>query len=173
MSELIPVLDKKEIENKVLSLAHQISIDYQAHDLILIGILKGAFVFLADLMRHLNLDSIKIDFMRVASYGSGTTSSQKISLIQDISLDIENKHVLIVEDIVDTGLTLDYIVDHLKSFNPKTIKICAFIDKKERRKIDIKVDYACHKTKQGFLVGYGLDHAENYRNLAGLYHLKQ
>ncbi len=173
MSELIPVLDKKEIENKIFSLAHQISIDYQSHDLILIGILKGSFVFLADLMRQLKLDRIKIDFMRVASYGSGTTSSQKISLIQDVSLDIENKHVLLVEDIVDTGLTLAYVVDHLKLFNPKTIKICAFIDKKERRKIDIKVDYACHKTRQGFLVGYGLDYAENYRNLAGLYHLKQ
>jgi hypoxanthine phosphoribosyltransferase len=99
-------------------------------------------------------------------------SSGNLRLTKDVDIDVKNKDVLIVEDIIDTGLTLAYIVDHIKSFGPKTIKICTLIDKRERRKSKVKIDYACHVVNEGFLVGYGLDHSENYRNLPDIYHLK-
>ncbi|OQY14346.1 MAG: hypoxanthine phosphoribosyltransferase [Desulfobacteraceae bacterium 4572_187] len=171
MPELIPVLNKNDINNMVSRVAREISSDYQDHELILIGILKGAFVFLSDLMRHLSIP-VKLDFIRVCSYGSGVSSSGNIRLVKEIEMDVNNKDVLLVEDIVDTGLTLSYLIDYLRTFNPKTVKICALIDKHERRNENIKIDYACHKTTEGFLVGYGLDYNENYRNLAGIYHLK-
>ena len=171
MPELIPVLNKNDIDNMVARVAHKISSDYQGQDLILIGILKGAFVFLSDLVRHLTIP-VKIDFIRAYSYGSGVSSSGNIRLTKEIEIDVNNKDVLLVEDIVDTGLTLSYLIDYLKTFNPKTVKICALLDKRERRNTNIKIDYACHEVTKGFLVGYGLDYNEDYRYLAGIYHLK-
>ena len=171
MPELIPVLNKNDIDNMVARVARKISSDYQDHELILIGILKGAFVFLSDLVRHLTIP-VKLDFIHVCSYGSGVSSSGNIRLTKEIEMDVNNKDVLLVEDIVDTGLTLSYLIDYLKTFNPKTVKICALIDKHERRNANIKIDYTCHEAAEGFLVGYGLDYNEDYRNLAGIYHLK-
>jgi hypoxanthine phosphoribosyltransferase len=171
MPELIPVLNKNDIDKMVARVARKISSDYQNQELILIGILKGAFVFLSDLVRHLTIP-VKLDFIRVCSYGSSASSSGNIRLTKEIEIDIKNKNVLLVEDIVDTGLTLSYLIDHLKTFNPKTVKICALIDKHERRDAKIKVHYACHEVTEGFLVGYGLDYNEDYRYLAGIYHLK-
>ncbi len=171
MPELIPVLNKNDIDNMVARVARRISSDYQDRELILIGILKGAFVFLSDLVRHLTIP-VKLDFIRVCSYGSEVSSSGNIRLTKEIEIDVTNKDVLLVEDIVDTGLTLSYILDYLKAFGPKTVKICTLLDKHERRNANIKIDYACHKVDKGFLVGYGLDYNENYRNLAGIYHLK-
>ena len=171
MPELIPVLNKNDIDNMVARVARKISSDYQDRELILIGILKGAFVFLSDLVRHLTIP-VKVDFIRVCSYGSDVSSSGNIRLTKEIEIDVNNKDVLLVEDIVDTGLTLSFIIDYLKTFNPKTVKICALIDKHERRDTNIKIDYTCHKVAEGFLVGYGLDYNEDYRNLAGIYHLK-
>ncbi len=171
MPELIPVLNKNDIDNMVARVAHKISSDYQGHELILIGILKGAFVFLSDLVRHLTIP-VKLDFIRACSYGSGVSSSGNIRLTKEIEIDVNNKDVLLVEDIVDTGLTLSYLIDYLKTFNPKTVKICALINKHERRDTNIKIDYACHEVAEGFLVGYGLDYNEDYRYLAGIYHLK-
>ena len=171
MPELIPVLNKNDIDNMVARVARKISSDYQDRELILIGILKGAFVFLSDLVRHLTIP-VKVDFIRVCSYGSDVSSSGNIRLTKEIEIDVNNKDVLIVEDIVDTGLTLSFIIDYLKTFNPKTVKICSLLDKHERRSENIKIDYACHKVAEGFLVGYGLDYNENYRNLAEIYHLK-
>ncbi len=171
MFELIPVLTKNDIDELVARIAHQISSDYQNRELILIGVLKGAFVFLSDLVRHLDIP-VKIDFIRVFSYGSGASTSGDIHLTKDIEVNIKNKDVLIVEDIVDTGLTLKYLIDYLRSYHPKTIKVCAFIDKHERREADIKIDYSCHDVTKGFLVGYGLDYDEDYRYLSGIYHLK-
>ena len=155
----------------VSRVARKISSDYQNQELILLGILKGAFVFLSDLVRHLTIP-VKLDFIRVCSYGGSTSSSGKIRLTKDIEIDIKNKNVLLVEDIVDTGLTLSYLIDYLKTFNPKTVKVCALIDKHERRDAKIKIHYPCHKVTEGFLVGYGLDYNEDYRYLAGIYHLK-
>ncbi len=172
MPELIPVLKRDEIARKVAAMAKAISRDYQGRQLVLIGVLKGAFIFLSDLARHLELDDVKIDFLRAASYGDGTSSSETIHLIKDIDTDIRGKDVLIVEDILDTGLTLSFLTEHLKAHNPNSIRTCAFIDKSERRKVAVDADYVGHKVKEGFLVGYGLDYAEAYRNLPDIYHLK-
>jgi hypoxanthine phosphoribosyltransferase len=114
----------------------------------------------------------EIDFIRLSSYGSDVSSSGDIRLTKDIEVDIKDKDVLIVEDIVDTGLTLKYLIDYLRSYHPKTIKVCVFIDKHERREADIAIDYSCHDVANGFLVGYGLDYNEDYRYLSGIYHLK-
>ena len=171
MSELVPVLSRNDIDSLVTQVAHRISTDYRNHDLVLIGVLKGVFVFLSDLVRCLDIP-VQIDFIRVFSYGSDMSSSGEIHLTKDIEVDIKDKDVLIVEDIVDTGLTLKYLIDYLKSYHPKSLKICAFIDKHERRKTDVAVDYCCYEAAEGFLVGYGLDYGEDYRYLSGIYRLK-
>ena len=171
MSEFIPVLTKEEIEAQVRRIAQVISSDYKDRELILIGILKGAFIFLSDLIRQLSIP-VKVDFMCVSSYGGRTASSGQIKLTKDVDIEIENKDVLIVEDIVDTGLTLSYLVDYLKKSGAASVRICALIDKRERRETKVVVDYACHTVDKGFLVGYGLDYAEFYRNLPEVYHLK-
>ena len=139
MPELIPVLTKEAIHKKVAQIASKISTDYKGCELIFIGVLKGAFVFLSDLIRHLDIP-VKVDFIRVFSYGSGTSTSGQINLGKGIEVDVKNKHVLIIEDIVDTGLTLSYIVDYIKSFGPKSVKVCTLIDKCERRKKNIKIE---------------------------------
>jgi len=171
MSEFIPVLTKNEIDAQVSHIAQVISADYKDRELILIGILKGAFIFLSDLVRQLSIP-VKVDFMCVSSYGDHTTSSGRIKLIKDVDIDINNKDVLIVEDIVDTGITLSYLVEHLHASGAASVRICTLIDKRERRETDVPVDYACHTVDKGFLVGYGLDYAEFYRNLPEVYHLK-
>ncbi len=171
MAELIPVLTETEIEQNIHVLARRISDDYRNKNLVLIGVLKGAFVFLSDLMRCLTIP-VEIEFIRLSSYGISDTSSGRIDIHDNILLDLKDKDVLIVEDIVDTGLTLTTLAEHIKSLQPKSVKICALIDKLERRKTDCKVDYACHTVEGGFLVGYGLDYAEKYRNLPAIYHLK-
>jgi hypoxanthine phosphoribosyltransferase len=171
MPELIEILSSRDIEFKISEMASKISEDYKQGNLILVGALKGAFMFIADLARSLKIPS-QIGFVGVSSYGSGTESSGKITVTKQLDIDIEGKDVLIIEDIVDTGLTLQFISNYLKSFNPRTLKICSLIDKRERREVDVVVDYACHEVSEGFLVGYGLDHDENYRNLPAIYHLK-
>jgi hypoxanthine phosphoribosyltransferase len=171
MPELIPVLKKSDINNMVAQVARRISSDYQDHELILIGVLKGAFVFLSDLMLNLSIP-VQVDFIGVASYGSDTSSSGRINLTKAVEIDVKNKDVLVVEDIVDTGLTLSYITDYLKSFKPKTVKVCTLLDKRQRRQANVKIDYACHIVTEGFLVGYGLDYDEDYRDLPEIYHLQ-
>ncbi len=171
MRVLVPVLTKNAIDKKVAEVARKISDDYKGKDLVLVGILKGAFVFMSDLMRCLTVP-VKLDFVCASSYGTGTTTSGNIKLTKELGLDIKGKDVLIIEDIVDTGLTLAYIIDYLESFGPASVKVCALLDKRERRKAEIKIDYSCHVVGEGFLVGYGLDYAEEYRNLPEIYHLK-
>jgi hypoxanthine phosphoribosyltransferase len=172
MPEFTPVIQKDEIQRQIARIAETISADYQRRELVLIGVLKGAFLFLADLARQLELETIKIDFLQASSYGADTVSSEKIQLKKDIDVDIRGKDVLVVEDIVDTGLTLNYLITHLKRRKPNSIKVCAMIDKHERRQVPIDVDYVCTTVKEGFLVGYGLDYAEDYRNLPEIYHMK-
>lgn len=171
MPELVPVLSKDEIREMVSGLAQKISLDYKGRPLVLIGVLKGAFVFLADLTRNITIPH-EIDFLRAASYGSGTSSSEKIKLTKKVETDLQGKDVLLVEDIIDTGLTLAYLMEYIKRRKPNTIKVCTLIDKHQRRQKEIKIDYAGHVAQEGFLVGYGLDYAENYRNLPEIYHLK-
>ena len=172
MSELIPVLDRAAIESKIAIVAEKISSDYANADLVLIGVLKGAFIFMADLVRQLNLENVTVDFIQLASYGAGSESSGEIAVVKDITANIENKDVLIVEDILDSGFTLSFLVQYLQRLKPHSVKICALIDKLERRQVEIVADYTCHQVESGFLVGYGLDFAEKYRNLPEIYHLK-
>lgn len=171
MHTLEKVLSEEEIRNKVQGVARTISSDYKDKNLILIGILKGSFIFLADLVRNITIP-VKIDFIGASSYGSDTTTSGTIKITKDLNIDIKNQDIMIIEDIVDTGLTLNFLVDYLKTFQPASIKICTHIDKCERRETKIKIDYTCHSINKGFLVGYGLDCNEHYRNLPDIYHLK-
>lgn len=170
MPELTPVLTAAEIQRLVQNMAQRISSDYRGRDLTLIGVLKGSFVFLSDLIRQLSIP-VKIDFLQAASYGSGTESSGSIRLLKGIDLDIRGNDVLLVEDIVDTGRTIRWILDHLRSFQPLSVSVCALIDKRARREVDVPIAYAGHAAGSGFLVGYGLDYAEQYRQLPGVYHL--
>jgi len=168
---MVPVLSRAEIAQHVNTLAWQISRDYAEKDLVVIGILKGAFIFLADLVRELTIP-VEIDFVRLASYGSGTSSSGHIQITKEIELDISGRHVLIVEDIVDSGLTIAYLLDYLKQFRPKSIRLCTLIDKIQRREVKISTHYVGHVVEHGFLVGYGLDFNEKYRALPEIYHLE-
>lgn len=170
MPELIPLLDKKTIEEKVAAVADMISSDYEGREVILIGVLKGAVIFLSDIARRLAIP-VTIDFIGVSSYGNEDSPSE-ICLTKEVRIDIANKNVIIVEDIVDTGRTLSWLIERLESRGPRSLKICTFIDKRERRKADIKIDYSCHVVQEGFIVGYGLDYAENYRNLPDVYCVK-
>ena len=169
--EFIPVLTKDEIQKRVAVLGARISSDYQNRDLLFVGVLKGAFIFLADLVRHVDIPAA-IDFIQVSSYGSGTCTSGNVQLDKPLGTDVRNKDVLIVEDIIDTGLTLTYLIEHMKSLHARTVKVCTLIDKKERRETDVPIDYAGQVVESGFLVGYGLDCDEKYRGLPGIYHLK-
>ncbi len=171
MPDLVPVLRKDEIQRIVGEMGQKISSDYQGRELILIGILNGAFIFLSDLIRQLTIP-VKVDFIRAASYGSDTSTSGKIQLTKGIEIDIRDKDVMVVEDIVDTGLTLNHILDYVKSLGPHSVRVCALLDKTERRQTSIALDYAGFKVPEGFLVGYGLDYAEDYRNLPAIYHLQ-
>jgi hypoxanthine phosphoribosyltransferase len=171
MPDLIPVLAREEIEKRVETLAKKISADYRNKNLILIGVLKGAFVFLSDLMRRLTVPA-EVDFIQLSSYGDGDVSSGKVLLRSNLSADVKGKDVLVVEDIVDTGLTLSRLEAYLQTLQPQSIKVCVLIDKRQRRETDCKIDYACHTVEGGFLVGYGLDYAEKYRTLPAIYHLK-
>jgi hypoxanthine phosphoribosyltransferase len=171
MAELIPVITKDQIDRSVQRLAERISEDYQDGDLVLIGVLKGAFIFLADLARHLSIP-VQIDFIAASSYGDGTQTSGSVKVSKKPGIDLINKDVLLVEDIIDTGLTVEYLSEYLESLGARSVKLCALIDKQERRAKEIRIDYACHVIKEGFLVGYGLDYADNYRQLKEVYNLK-
>ena len=155
---------RKEIERAVSDLARVINKDYKGKKMLMVGILKGAFVFMSDLIRKLDLD-VSVDFVVLRSYGSGKTSSGEVEVIKDLDDPIEGKDVLIVEDIVDTGITLRYFRDLLLLRGPRSLKICALIDKKARREIEIEVDYVGLEMEDGFIVGYGIDCDERYRNL--------
>nr|WP_243109688.1 hypoxanthine phosphoribosyltransferase [Caminicella sporogenes] len=166
------LFNEEEIKEKVAELGKQISKDYENKDLVVVGVLKGANVFLSDLIRKISIP-ITIDFMAVSSYGFSTESSGVVKILKDLDFSIEGKNVLIVEDIVDTGLTLKYLYENLKSRKPKSIKICSLLDKHERRKVDIEVDYIGFEIPDAFIVGYGIDYAEKYRNLPFIASLKE
>jgi hypoxanthine phosphoribosyltransferase len=165
------VLSKEKIAESIKIIADTISADYKENPPVLIGALKGSFIFLSDLARAISIP-VQIGFVGVSSYGSGTTSSGTIKVTKELDTDISGKPVIIVEDIVDSGLTLEFIVKYLNDYNPESIKVCTFINKTERRKVDVNVDYICNTIAEGFLIGYGLDYDEEYRNLPALYHLK-
>jgi|UniRef100_A0A7V5XYY2 hypoxanthine phosphoribosyltransferase len=162
--KVFPLISAEEVNKKVKELAEKISEDYQKKELVVIGVLKGAFIFLADLIRNLKIP-VFCDFIKVSSYGKATESSGVVKIVADISFPIENKDVLLVEDIVDTGLTLQYLLNHLQLKKPRTIKICALLDKPDRHKIEIPIDYLGFKIPNKFVVGYGIDYDERFRYL--------
>ena len=158
------LIPRHEIQSKVKELARQISSDYAGKEPILIGILNGVVFFFAELVMSLSIPS-KIDFIRASSYGSGRASSGTIKLLKDVEIPVKGQDLIVVEDIVDTGLTLNHLIGSLKNREPASVKICALIDKTERRENEVKIDYWGFKVQEGFLVGYGLDYAERYRYL--------
>lgn len=164
MANIDVMISEEEIANKVNELAKQIEKDYEGEQLLVVGILKGASVFVSDLIRKINLD-VNIDFMSVSSYGNGTESSGTVRILKDLDVDIADKNVLIVEDIIDSGLTLSNLVKELKIRNPKSLKLCTLLDKPQRRTSNIPVDYVGFVIEDKFIVGYGIDWAEKYRNL--------
>ena len=158
------LITKEEIQKRICELARQIENDYKGQSVVMICILRGASVFFCDLVRELNLD-VRFEFMSVSSYGAGTTSSGEVRIIKDINTPLAGCNVIVVEDIIDSGNTLSYLKRLLEQRNPKSLKICALLDKPSRRKVELTGDYVGFTVEDKFLVGYGLDYAEKYRNL--------
>ena len=158
------LVSAEDVQRRVAELGEQISRDYAGRTLLLVGVLKGAVFFLSDLMRFIDVP-VEVDFMAVASYGSATDSSGVVRILKDLDASIEGRDVLIVEDIVDSGLTLQYLMRNLGSRNPRTLEVCALLTKPERRKVDLPTRYVGFEIPNRFVVGYGLDFAERHRNL--------
>jgi hypoxanthine phosphoribosyltransferase len=158
------LIEPEALQHRVAELGEEISADYAGRDLLLVGVLKGAVFFMADLMRHLTIPC-EIDFMAISSYGDSTDSSGVVRILKDLDINIEGRHVLVVEDIIDSGLTLSYLIRNLEAREPSSLEICALLTKPERREIDVPVRYVGFEIPNRFVIGYGLDYSELYRNL--------
>ncbi|MBA3365419.1 MAG: hypoxanthine phosphoribosyltransferase [Actinobacteria bacterium] len=158
------LIDEESLRGRITELGDEISTDYADRDVLLIGVLKGAVFFMADLMRELRVPC-EIDFMAISSYGAATDSSGVVRILKDLDINIEGRHVLVVEDIIDSGLTLSYLVRNLEARGPASLEICALLTKPDRREIQVPVRYVGFEIPNRFVVGYGLDFAERYRNL--------
>ena len=158
------LIDRETLAARVAELGAEISSDYEGRDLLLIGVLKGAVFFMADLMRHLTVPC-EVDFMAISSYGAATDSSGVVRILKDLDINIEDRHVLVVEDIIDSGLTLSYLIRNLESREPASLEVCALLTKPARREIDVDVRWVGFEIPNRFVIGYGLDFAERYRNL--------
>jgi hypoxanthine phosphoribosyltransferase len=158
------LIEPERLQERIGELGAEISADYAGRDLLLVGVLKGAVFFMADLMRKLTVPC-EIDFMAISSYGAATDSSGVVRILKDLDINIEGRHVLIVEDIIDSGLTLSYLVRTLEAREPANLEVCALMTKPERREIDVDVRYVGFEIPNRFVIGYGLDFAERYRNL--------
>jgi hypoxanthine phosphoribosyltransferase len=159
------LISESEISKRVKELANQIEADFNNEPIILVVVLKGSFVFAADLIREMKGD-INVDFISVSSYSDQTETTGKVKLLKDLDTDITNQNVVIIEDIIDSGLTLHFLRDHLQMHKPKSIKICTLLDKPERRRVEMPVDYVGFIIPDEFVVGYGVDFAQKYRNLS-------
>jgi len=166
------LFDEYRIQTRIREIGLEISNEYQGRKPILIGILKGGFIFLADLVRSISIP-MEVDFLAISSYGAGTSSSGVVKIRKDIDLDISGRDVIVVEDIVDSGLSLQYIKDYLWQHKPSSLRTCVLLDKPEAHKIEVKFDYVGFEVKNEFVVGYGLDFAETYRNLPYIGILKE
>ena len=153
-----------DLQHRVRALGEEITRDYAGRDLLLVGVLKGAVFFMSDLMRHLTIPC-EIDFMAISSYGASTDSSGVVRILKDLDINIENRDVLVVEDIIDSGLTLSYLMRNLEARSPSSLEVCALLTKPDRREIDVDVRYVGFEIPNRFVIGYGLDFAERYRNL--------
>jgi hypoxanthine phosphoribosyltransferase len=162
------LISREDIARRVAELAQEISRDYAGRDLVLVGVLKGAFIFLADLVRALTLP-VELDFVRLRSYGGGTSPTGEVNITKDVELSLQDRDVLIVEDIMDIGFTLSFLRQHLATHRPRSLKTCVLIDKKERREVEVPLDYVGFVVEKGFLVGYGLDCGEKGRTLSEIY----
>jgi hypoxanthine phosphoribosyltransferase len=158
------LVDEESLRSRVAELGEEISRDYEGRDLLLIGVLKGAVFFMADLMRQLTVPC-EIDFMAISSYGASTDSSGVVRILKDLDINIEGRDVLVVEDIIDSGLTLSYLMRNLEARQPASLEVCALMTKPERREIDVPVRYIGFEIPNRFVIGYGLDFGERYRNL--------
>ncbi|MDD2207542.1 MAG: hypoxanthine phosphoribosyltransferase [Aminobacterium sp.] len=164
------LLSEETIQERVKEIATEISKEYAGEELVTVGILKGAVVFLSDLIRHIDKDvDVIMEFMAVSSYGDSTKTSGIVKIIKDMDTSIKGKNVLIVEDIVDTGLTLSYLIRMMQERQPKSVRVCVLLDKEERRKVPVKVDYKGFDIPDKFVVGYGLDYAGKWRNLPSIH----
>jgi hypoxanthine phosphoribosyltransferase len=161
------LITREEIAKKVAELATELRKDYLGKDPLLIGILKGSFVFMSDLVRAMNIP-VEIDFVRLASYGAGKESSGKIKLVKDVETPIKDRHVLVIEDIIDRGLTVQFLLDYLSFRKPASLKLCALFDKRARRRVEVPIDYVGFTIPGAFVVGYGLDLGEKFRYLPDL-----
>lgn len=166
------LITEEQIRKRVKELGEQITKDYEGKEILVIGILKGSVIFMSELVQKIG-KPIKMDFMDVSSYGKSSVSTGDIKIIKDLDYSIEDKHILIVEDIIDTGYTLSYLIKNLEKRGAKSVKICTFLDKIDRREVDIPVDYIGYEIPDEFIVGYGLDYAEMYRNLPYVAALKE
>jgi hypoxanthine phosphoribosyltransferase len=166
------LVESADLERRVAELGTEISRDYEGRDLMLVGVLKGAVVFIADLMRHLTIPC-EVDFMAVSSYGSQTDSSGVVRILKDLDASIGGRDVLIVEDIIDSGLTLQYLLRNLKARDPRSLEVCSLLTKPERRRVDLPTKYVGFEIPNKFVVGYGLDYAQHYRNLREIAVLEQ
>jgi hypoxanthine phosphoribosyltransferase len=155
---------EEDLKRRIAELGAEISRDYAGREPLLIGVLKGAVPFLADLMRELEI-GCEVDFMAVSSYGSATDSSGVVRILKDLDASIESRDVLLVEDIIDSGLTLHYLLKNLRARNPASLEVCALLTKPERRRVDLPIRYVGFEIPNRFAIGYGLDHAQRYRNL--------
>jgi len=169
--KLKKLIKSQEIDSAVQRLASEISRDYQGKNPLLIGILKGSFVFMADLVRRLDMP-LEVDFVRLSSYGSGTESSGKIRISGRLNLPVEGRHVIVVEDIIDTGLTTAYFLRYVKRNKPASATLCALTEKPARRKVNVKIDYLGFTVPDKFIVGYGIDWNEQYRNLPDICYIE-
>jgi hypoxanthine phosphoribosyltransferase len=158
------LVQRDDLQHRVRELAEQVSRDYAGRSLLLVGVLKGAVFFLSDFMRHLDI-ACEVDFMAVSSYGSETDSSGVVRILKDLDAPIAGRDVLIVEDIVDSGLTLSYLLRTLRARDPASLEVCALLTKPERRKVELPIKYVGFEIPNRFAIGYGLDHAERFRNL--------
>jgi hypoxanthine phosphoribosyltransferase len=158
------LIDEATLQGRIAELGAEISTDYVGRDLLLVGVLKGAVFFMADLMRSISVPC-EIDFMAISSYGASTDSSGVVRILKDLDINIEGRHVLVVEDIIDSGLTLSYLMRNLESREPASLEICALLTKPSRREIDVAVRWIGFEIPNKFVIGYGLDFAERYRNL--------
>jgi hypoxanthine phosphoribosyltransferase len=158
------LVEEDTLRTRIAELGAEVSTDYAGKDLLLVGVLKGAVFFMADLMRHLTIPC-EVDFMAISSYGASTDSSGIVRILKDLDINIDGRDVLVVEDIIDSGLTLSYLIRNLESRNPASLEICALLTKPARREIDVHVRYTGFEIPNEFVIGYGLDYGERYRNL--------